>query len=542
MMLFSAFLGTFGIQSSRPTGQRRLTHSMTLILLLLAGQAHAAAFEAFVSPRVEQEIVLPEHAALGAVVRARFDPRALLADQINIPRADGPGVKARRISTFRDARGAVTWRGAVADAPGSLVLVTQYRGLISGFLHVGDHVYEIDTASDGRARIYRIDDQRIPEEAAPLTADTVSSLSASAGATDAALATAPEASYIQDVLIVYTPRAAAVAGSAAALEGSIINAVAAANAAYVDSGVDATLSLVGLTSTPYVETGDFYTSLARLSGTSDGYMDEVHGLRNALRADLVVLVSEDTTYCGLAYMMGSPSVGFAGSAFAVVKPACFSNQTLAHEIGHLQGNDHDRLNGTGGAFPYAFGYRTCDAVAPTNGQSFRTVMSYSCAGSPRLNYFSNPAIVYNGAPMGVSYEQDPTHAADNARSMNATAPYVSAFRTTTTITSPPTEPAPAAVAPGPAGAVVTWADVATETAFEVTREMLNTRKGTWSAAAFTVAANTTRFEEALSSGTYRYRVRAVNTAGSSGWVIAACSACGADGSFTIVAGSGRKRR
>jgi len=121
----------------------------------------------------------------------------------------------------------------------------------------------------------------------------------------------------------------------------------AANAAYADSGADAALSLVGLTSTACAETGDFYTLLARLSGTSDGYMDEAHGLHNTLRADLVVLVSEDTTYCGLAYLMGNPSVSFAGSAFAVVKPACFSNQTLAHEIGHLQGNDHDRLNGTG---------------------------------------------------------------------------------------------------------------------------------------------------------------------------------------------------
>ncbi|MFM8355290.1 MAG: hypothetical protein ACKOBM_10345, partial [Gammaproteobacteria bacterium] len=185
---------------------------------------------------------------------------------------------------------------------------------------------------------------------------------------------------------------------------------------------------------------------------------------------------------------------------------------------------------------------TCDAIAPTNGQSFRTVMSYSCAGSPRLNYFSNPAILYNGAPMGVSYELDPAHAADNARSMNATAPYVSAFRSATTVTDPPPAPAPAAVTPGLSGAVVTWADVATETAFEVTRETLNTRKATWSATAFTLAADTTRLEQRLSAGTYRYRVRAVNSAGRSSWVNAGCSSCGTDGSFTIVSDTGRKRR
>jgi peptidyl-Asp metalloendopeptidase len=117
------------------------------------------------------------------------------------------------------------------------------------------------------------------------------------------------------------------------------------------------------------------------------------------------MISEDSSACGVAYVMSSPSSGFASAAFSVTRQSCFSNQTLAHEIGHNQGNAHDRKNASSSAYPYSFGYRTCDNIAPANGQSFRTVMSYSCSGA-RVNYFSNPYVYYNGAPMGVAYETD----------------------------------------------------------------------------------------------------------------------------------------
>ncbi len=79
-------------------------------------------------------------------------------------------------------------------------------------------------------------------------------------------------------------------------------------------------------------------------------------------------------------------------AFTVVHDdstyACLSNQSLAHELGHNQGDNHNREDSVGyvGAYDYSYGYRLCQ----TGG--FRTVMSYSCTGGTRVSYFSNPNV------------------------------------------------------------------------------------------------------------------------------------------------------
>jgi peptidyl-Asp metalloendopeptidase len=430
--------------------------------------------------------------------------------------------------------------------------------------------------------------------------------------------------------VVYTPKAVSKAGSVATLESRILNAVAAANAAYVNSQVQIRLNVVGLAQTNYSETGDMSVTLSRLRGTSDGYMDEVHNLRNQTGADLVALISEDGNYCGFAYVMSSVSSGFASSAFSVTNQGCFSNQTFAHEIGHNQGNAHDRTNGGSAAHPYAYGYRTCDNLTYTNGQSFRTVMAYSCSG-PRVNYFSNPNVFYNGAPMGVAYEQDAKNSADNARSMNITGPVTAGFRSAPSTTPPtapstasatalahdrialqwadrssdeqgfvieravgggsfsqratvganvtsftdtgliasttyhyrirayngagssafsnvasattpqapvlPGSPSPAAVATSSNTAAVSWAQASNASGYEVLRETRHPKNGKWNATLIAVGSGTTSITETLSDGTYRYSVRAVNSAGKSDPVTAMCNTCGSDGSFTISSSS-----
>jgi peptidyl-Asp metalloendopeptidase len=58
----------------------------------------------------------------------------------------------------------------------------------------------------------------------------------------------------------------------------MLNAVAAANAAYLASEVGIRLNVVGMVQTNYAETGDIAETLSRLRGTTDGYMDEIHAL------------------------------------------------------------------------------------------------------------------------------------------------------------------------------------------------------------------------------------------------------------------------
>ena len=81
------------------------------------------------------------------------------------------------------------------------------------------------------------------------------------------------------------------------------------------------------------------------------------------------------------------------------------------------GFQHNREDGIGPVFPYAFGHYI-------NG-SYRTVMSYStpCAsGCTRRPYFSNPNVSFMGAATGIAEQRD------NARAGNQTASIVAQFR------------------------------------------------------------------------------------------------------------------
>ena len=91
--------------------------------------------------------------------------------------------------------------------------------------------------------------------------------------------------------------------------------------------------------------------------------------------------------------------------------------SIAHEIGHILGAQHDRGVDTNDTpFAYGHGY--------VNGTKWRTMMSYneSCGGCPRIPRWSNPRIMYKGEPTG-------TAASDNARVILQQAERVSNFST-----------------------------------------------------------------------------------------------------------------
>jgi hypothetical protein len=224
---------------------------------------------------------------------------------------------------------------------------------------------------------------------------------------------------------VYTPAARERYGKGA-LESLVQNAVQAANQAYRNSGVAITLELVGLQEVNYTENGSMKAVLTALQKNGDGELDAVHAMRDSVGADVVTLLAEADDSCGIAWSMRGEHVSAARTAFNVVNPGCLSNQSLAHEVGHNQGNMHDRDSTSNtGAFPYSYGYRHCT----DDGTGFRTIMAYACKGVARVARFSSPQLLYRGQPMGVGYESAPQDSSDNVRSMNNTADTVSAFRT-----------------------------------------------------------------------------------------------------------------
>ena len=83
-----------------------------------------------------------------------------------------------------------------------------------------------------------------------------------------------------DVAVFHTPTAREAAGGAAAIAAAIDLMVAETNQAYAASGIHQRLRLVGGSEVAYDETGNSYVDLNRLRDPSDGYMDEVHAVRD----------------------------------------------------------------------------------------------------------------------------------------------------------------------------------------------------------------------------------------------------------------------
>jgi peptidyl-Asp metalloendopeptidase len=191
-------------------------------------------------------------------------------------------------------------------------------------------------------------------------------------------------------------------------------AVAESNQGYLNSNIGINMVLANYSTTSYATAG-MSTDLSRFRSTSDGVMDEVHATRNATTADVMMLVANDASACGLASGIGST----AATAFATAYWDCITGYySFAHEIGHLQSARHDpATDSSTSPYAYGHGYR-----APDN--SWRTVMAYNCtgAGCPRINYWSNPSKTYGGLPMGT---YDKSH---NQRVLVETKATVAGFR------------------------------------------------------------------------------------------------------------------
>jgi len=119
----------------------------------------------------------------------------------------------------------------------------------------------------------------------------------------------------------YTPASLARygAGGIASLANT---AVAETTQAYANSQIDAQMNLVYTGLVGYTESGNMSTDLERLTGTGDGYIDNIHTLRNNYGADLVILIEEATQYCGIGWVMSSLSAAFQAYAFTVVSSDC----------------------------------------------------------------------------------------------------------------------------------------------------------------------------------------------------------------------------
>jgi len=215
-----------------------------------------------------------------------------------------------------------------------------------------------------------------------------------------------------DLMILYTRRAE----SRYVLDmGTLIaTAIEQINASFRNSGVgNVSLRLAHTEPIGYVETelGHFDHLYRMVDGV--GQFDRVGKLRDDARADIVGLIVDDPSQCGLATRVAPDPE----EAYFVVHHSCaLLSFSMAHEIGHILGARHEPQIDAGNApASYGFGY--------VNGNQWRDIMSYaqSCGGCPRLPHWSNPRLQYQGQPTG-------TRTSDAARVILEQAGRVARFR------------------------------------------------------------------------------------------------------------------
>jgi hypothetical protein len=326
-----------------------------------------------------------------------------------------------RIKNFR--LGGYIWVGTVEGVEHSQAIFSVKGGILNGKIAMPHAIYEIRNIKDNIYSIQELNHSKFPQELEPLHShEKPVSIKNNI--------IIPNILYPEDctqitVLVAYSTAAKNAAGGQAQIESLINLAVEETNQGYINSGVSARINLVHTMETNEA-IDDFSDDLSALEDTTDGVFDTIDTARDTYNADLVALIIENGSSCGLA----SDVVVQEANAFSVTHRTCATGYySFGHEIGHNMGAEHDWYVPVGDRTTSAKGY-----VNVT--ENWRTIMGYNTVcddqgqNCTRLQYWSNPDITFNGDPMGVagssptncteaSLTPDPaTCVADNRQQLN----------------------------------------------------------------------------------------------------------------------------
>ena len=307
--------------------------------------------------------------------------------------------------------GHALWGGLEGVELGTMTLVVN-GSVVVGTVRTPGAVYSIRTAGGGAYVVRQIDESSLPPLGEPLEG-SLSTPETRSESDDVP----PDDGYMIDVMVVYTPLAKRREGGRAAIEALIDLFVVETNQAYAISGVVHRIKLVLREEVDYIEDGDSIIDLNRLKNDSDGYMDDVHELRDLYAADLVHIVVGRSDTGGRAYLNRGESSGH-DAPFGFGLTALYrGGLVFAHELGHNMGLHHDRYQlgvpRTGSHYGYV-NQRAFEPGAPESAR-WSTIMAYpdQCLEvggfyCPWVPYFSNPDLTYNGDPMGVPADHPST--------------------------------------------------------------------------------------------------------------------------------------
>lgn len=341
-----------------------------------------------------------------------------------------PGTGQKLVFSAREVDGeadSFTWRGRIhsEDGYGGTATFTVHNERIRGRLSLGRERYQIVTDGSGQVWLDHMDlSQRPPThppggvKRPPENADTRSSRSpqtAHSGMTAASHdGDGGEEPPVVDVLVFYTPAAAENDNyeDEADLRLAIQNAMDSTNTGFLNSEVEGRVRLLGIKRWDYDEAdGSMEDGLKDFTDS-----DEIRSLAERHSADLSALVADYSDFCGLAWLLEDYTDDWTRFNYSVtsVLPQCLGGQTLAHELGHNMGLNHEPEDEEGTSDdpiePFAFGH--------FQDEEFRTIMatvdgcdnggSLLGGSCPLIDHFSNPEVddPDSGHPTGVEDERN----------------------------------------------------------------------------------------------------------------------------------------
>jgi hypothetical protein len=389
-----------------------------LLLFTSAGTARAGAPPA--APRASRFRAVTINSAL-------TEPGvAAVGDRLYISPFDDVAVLGTVDRIGTDVNGVVAVRARIAGSDGYLIMSSDGGRSLGRLVLPGGREYEFSCPADEvvhtvrefapGARVALDDGPPLVPPAAPDAGPPLPPLTSAD----------PEAVVNRiDCMIVYTPSARNYANSISTINTFVSQAMQLAQLGMDNSQVEITMRLAYSALVDYAESGASGTDLNRLTSTSDGYMDEVHTWRNTEGADVVHLFTYVNDTGGLGWLLNTAS-GSPGYAFCIGRVQQVSwTTTTVHEWGHNMGCHHRKdqpVQPGPGLYSFSAGWRWIGS----DGKKYCSIMSYQddYGGSAptQVPYFSNPSILYQGAPTG--------HAADgdNARTLRVIKAVISAYR------------------------------------------------------------------------------------------------------------------
>jgi hypothetical protein len=188
-----------------------------------------------------------------------------------------------------------TLLGKIDSENGFFTLVVRDRRVL-GSIRIGRNVFSIIPLRDGICVLRRIDPSKMPRPDPPEFGSEkkeeheLSFEEETGGYVDLDVA---NSTPTIKVLVAYTPAAAQAIGEPN-MRSLVQLDVDETNQSYRNSNVNLRLELAYIQQVNYTESSSFATDLNRFQSSNDGFMDEIHNIRNTYFADVAVLVTDVT--------------------------------------------------------------------------------------------------------------------------------------------------------------------------------------------------------------------------------------------------------